>query len=106
MKIATITFRLHTPWVHNLKEKRMIVKSLVAKLQNKFHASVAEINEQDIHQIIVIGAAIIVPNNAIADSIMEKISSYIEENSEGVILDEQRETLVTSSGIEKSEILW
>ena len=43
MKIATITFKLRAPWAHSLKEKRMIVNSLVAKLQNKFHASVAEI---------------------------------------------------------------
>ena len=58
MKIATITFKLRAPWVHSLKEKRMIVNSLVAKLQNMFHASVAEIDEQDTHQIIVIGVAV------------------------------------------------
>ena len=46
MQIAVLTFRLHAPWVHSLKEKRMIVKSLVAKLQGKFHVSVAEIDEQ------------------------------------------------------------
>ena len=34
MRIAVITFRLHAPWVHSLKEKRMIVKSIVAKLQS------------------------------------------------------------------------
>ncbi len=28
MRIAAMTFRLHAPWVHSLKEKRMIVKSL------------------------------------------------------------------------------
>ena len=54
MKIAAMTFRLRAPWVHSLKEKRMIVKSLIAKLQNRFHVSTAEIDEQDIHQIIVI----------------------------------------------------
>lgn len=32
MMIAAMTFRLHAPWVHSLKEKRMIVKSLVARL--------------------------------------------------------------------------
>ncbi len=52
-----------------VKEKRMIVKSLVARLQNKFHVSAAEIDEQDIHQVIVIGVAVIVPNNAMADSL-------------------------------------
>lgn len=91
MIIATMTFRLHAPWVHSLKEKRMIVKSLVARLQNKFHVSVAEVDEQDIHQIIVIGVAAIVPYNAMADSMMDEISQFVEGNCEAEILDEQRE---------------
>ena len=91
MKIAAMTFRLHAPWVHSLKEKRMIVKSLIAKLQNKFHVSAAEVDEQDIHQIIVIGIASIVPHNAMADSLMDEISLFVEENTEAEILDEMRE---------------
>ena len=86
-----MTFRVHAPWVHSLKEKRMIVKSIVAKLQNKFHVSAAEIDEQDIHQIIVIGVAAIVPHNAMADSMMDEISAFVETGTEAVILDEQRE---------------
>ena len=91
MIIATITFRLHTPWVHSLKEKRMIVKSILAKLQNRFHVSAAEIDEQDTHQIIVIGVAAIVPHNARADSLMESISRFVEENCEAEIIGEERE---------------
>ena len=92
MRIAVMTFQLHAPWVHSLKEKRMIVKSLVAKLQNRFHVSAAEIDEQDTHQIIVIGVAAIVPHNAMADSLMDELSSFVEENTEAEILDEERET--------------
>ena len=91
MRIAVMTFRLHAPWVHSLKEKRMIIKSLVAKLQNRFHVSAAEIDEQDTHQIIVVGVAAIVPHNAMADSLMEEISVFVEENCEAEILDEDRE---------------
>ena len=91
MRIAVITFRLHAPWVHSLKEKRMIVKSIVAKLQNKFHVSAAEVDEQDTHQVIVIGVAAIVPHNAAADNLMEKISLFVEENAEAEIIDEERE---------------
>ena len=69
----------------------MIVKSIVAKLQNKFHVSAAEIDEQDVHQIIVIGVAAIVPHNAMADSLMDEIAQFVEENTEAEILDEQRE---------------
>ena len=91
MRIAVMTFRLRASWVHSLKEKRMIVKSLTAKLQNKFRVSAAETDEQDTHQIIVIGIAAIVPHNSMADSLMNEISLFVEENCEAEILDEQRE---------------
>ena len=91
MKITAITFRLYAPWVHSLKEKRMIVKSLLAKLQNRFHVSAAEIDEQDTHQILVIGIAAIVPHNAMADSLMDEISAFVEENTDAEILEEIRE---------------
>ncbi len=91
MRIAVMTFRLRAPWVHSLKEKRMIVKSIIARLQNKFHVSAAEIEEQDAHQIIVIGAAAIVPHTGMADSLMDEISLFVEENCEAEVLEEQRE---------------
>ena len=93
MRIATIIFKLRASWVHSLKEKRMIVKSLVAKLRNRYNVSAAEIDEQDTHQIIVIGVAAIVPHNAFADSLMEDISQFVEENTEAEIIDEEREIL-------------
>lgn len=91
MQIAAMTFRLHTPWVHSLKQKRMVVRSLIAKLQNRFHTSVAEISEQDTHQIIVIGVAAIVPHTAKADSLMDEISRFIGDNTDAEILGETRE---------------
>ena len=93
MRVATIIFRLRAPWVHSLKEKRMIVKSLIARLRNRYNVSAAEIDEQDTHQIIVIGVAAIVPHNAFADSLMEDISQFVEENTEAEIIDEEREIL-------------
>ena len=88
-----MTFRLRAEWVHSLKEKRMIVKSLVAKLRNRYNVTAAEIDEQDTHQIIVIGVAAIVPHNAFADSLMEDISQFVDENTEAEIIDEEREIL-------------
>lgn len=91
MSILSLEIKLHSPWVHSLKEKRMVVRSLMAKLRNKFNVSVAEVGEQDIHQIIVIGVAAIVPHNAQADSVMEEIRYFIEENTEAEILDIERD---------------
>ncbi len=93
MEIACMTFTLRAPWVHSLKEKRMIVKSLVSRIHNRFNVSVSEIDEQDTHQIIVIGVAAIAPHSAMADSIMEEISSFVEENTDAEIIGEEREIL-------------
>ena len=91
MEIACMTFTLRAPWVHSLKEKRMIVKSLVSRLHNRFNVSASEIDRQDTHQIIVIGVAAIASHSAMADSIMEEISSFVEENTDAEIIGEERE---------------
>ena len=91
MKIAVLKLKLYAPWVHSLKEKRMIVKSLLAKIRNKFQVSAAEVEDQDIHQSVVIGAAAIVPHNAQADSLMDEIVRFVEENTEAEIVQEERE---------------
>ena len=91
MKILAVTYRLYAPWVHSLKEKRMIVKSLITRLQNQFHLSAAEIGEQDTHQFILIGAAAIVPHNAMADRLTAEMTRFIEENTEAEIIDIEKE---------------
>ena len=68
-----------------------LIDCLITQLQNHFHVSVAEIDEQGVHQIIVIGIAAVVPHSALADSLMEEISLFVYENCEAEILDEQRE---------------
>ena len=93
MQIAAMTFRLHAPWVHSLKEKRMIVQSLITRLQSRLHVSAAEIEEQDTHQIIVIGVAAVVPHQAMADRVMETVSRFVEENCDAEILAETAEVL-------------
>ncbi len=48
VKVAVLQVKLYAPWVHSLKEKRMVAKSLLAKLRNKFQVSAAEVEEQDV----------------------------------------------------------
>lgn len=87
MNVLIIEITLRASWVKSLKEKRMVVKSIVQKLKNKFNISVAEVNEQDIHKTIVIGIAAICANSAQADSTMEHIISFVESNTDAEIID-------------------
>ncbi len=91
MKIAALKIKLYAPWVHSLKEKRIIVKSLLSKIRNKFQVSAAEVEDQDIHQSIVIGVAVIVPHSAQADRLMDEVVRFVERNTEAEIVAEKRE---------------
>ncbi len=93
MIIGVVKVKIHTPWVHSLKEKRMVVKSICAKVRNKFNVSIAEVEEQDIHQIIVIAFACIAGNSAHADSINDNVLNFIESNTEGNIINIERELI-------------
>jgi uncharacterized protein YlxP (DUF503 family) len=91
MKILTLEISLRAEWCLSLKDKRSEVKSLLAKLRNKFNVSAAEIDMQDVHKTIVIGVAAIAADNKQADSMAENIISFIEVNSEAAITDIVRE---------------
>lgn len=93
MILATLQVKIHFPWVHSLKEKRMEVKSICAKVRNKFNISAAEVDEQDIHQIAVLGFASIAGDRAQADSIMDNILNFIELNTQGEIIAVEKDIL-------------
>ena len=73
MIIAVATVTLYAPWIHSLKEKRMVVKSLIAKTRNKFNLSIAEVSQQDVHQTIVLGMACVAGTTGVADSMIQTI---------------------------------
>ncbi len=93
MFIAAVKIKLHLPWVHSLKEKRMVVKSLTSKARNQFNVSAAEVEELDMHQTAVLGFAGIVGDKAQADSIIDKVINFIEDNTEGEVVSVEREVI-------------
>jgi len=93
MIIGCATVFIHVPWVHSLKEKRIIVKSLCAKVSNKFNVSIAEVEHQDLHQSIGLGFACVTTDSSVANSMIDTILNFIESNTEGEIIEVEREIL-------------
>lgn len=93
MKILVIKVDLRAAYVHSLKEKRMIVKSIIGKLQNKFNISIREVENQDLHQRITIGMVKLDLNTRDCDRTKEKVINFIEENYETEIIDIESEII-------------
>jgi uncharacterized protein YlxP (DUF503 family) len=60
---------------HSLKEKRHVVKSLKDRLRNKFNVSVAEIDDQDLHNSAVIAAAAVSSSRDFAEKILQAVEA-------------------------------
>lgn len=85
MVIGTGIINLSANWVHSLKEKRMIVKSIIDKVKHKFNVSIAEVENQDIHQSITLGIACVSNDTSHADSMIQNVINYIEDNTDAVL---------------------
>jgi uncharacterized protein len=79
MIIGACTITLHLHGVHSLKEKRSIVKSLLARLRNEFNVSTAEVDAQDSHGRAVIGVACVSASSAYAHGQLEAVIRWIEQ---------------------------
>jgi len=68
---------LHFPEAHSLKEKRMHLRSAKAQLQNRFGASVAEVDHHDVWQRARITAAIVTREYGEAERLLADAERYL-----------------------------
>lgn len=77
--VAAGLIRLHLPLSHSLKDKRQVVRSLQARIREKFGVSVAETGEHDLWQSAELTIALAASDARHARATLEKIAEFIEE---------------------------
>ena len=80
MIVATCVITLELDGVRSLKEKRSILKSIIARLRQEFNLSVAEIDSQDTWDTAVIGLAAIGNDGRYLHGVMQKAVEWLETN--------------------------
>jgi uncharacterized protein len=91
MVLAYAVFDLHLPGCRGLKEKRMIVRSLKARIRREFEVSAAEVGSQDLLQRAELGVAAVGPDQQPLDALLQNILSFVEQNLEGELLNYRNE---------------
>ncbi len=79
MIIGSCTITLYLPAVHSLKEKRQIVKSLIARIRNEFNVSIAEVGAQDLWQQAILGIACVSSSQKYAHGQLQAVVNFIEQ---------------------------
>ncbi len=91
MHVLVMRLGLRAPWCHSLKEKRAVLRPVIAGLRRQFNASVIESGQQDSHQLIEISLAMLVSNAAQGDSMMAQVSHALSRLTEAELYLEEAE---------------
>jgi len=79
MIIGVCTIELDIP-AASLKDKRRVIKSIIARLRNKFNISVAEVDHLDSWQRGVIAAVAVSNDRDYVHGLMSRVAGWVEES--------------------------
>lgn len=80
MIVGAARVMLALPAAHSLKEKRGVLKSLLARLHNRFNVSAAEVAANDTWGTAVIGLTCVSTSARHADEMLAAAIRFIEQN--------------------------
>ena len=74
----------------SLKDKRQVCRSLIDRTRQRFNASVAEVDTQDIHQTLTIGVAVVSGDTAHSQRSLDEIIRFMEKHADAEMTDVEK----------------
>jgi len=92
MVVGVLTAQLHMQGITSLKEKRSIVKGLIARLKSRFNISVSEVDHQDSKTSAVIALAIVSNDSRFLDRQFDAVIRFMRNDGRFYLACVERET--------------
>ena len=80
MVIGVCTLELSIPTANSLKDKRSVVKSVVARLRNEFNIAVAEVDMLDSWRSATIAAVTVSSDKDYAHGLLTRVALWVERH--------------------------
>lgn len=91
MWIGWLEFDLLLGDVHSLKQKRSVVRPIVAELQRRFSVSAAETGSMDLHRRAGIGVAVVAADRAHVVTVLDAAERLVAGRPEIELLSVRRD---------------
>ena len=79
MVVGVLRLELRLSEAHSLKEKRSVVRSIKARVQQKFNVSIAECEDHDLWQRAVLGVSQVGADQQHVDRCLREVVSFIDD---------------------------
>jgi uncharacterized protein YlxP (DUF503 family) len=90
MFVGSLEFDLRLADIHSLKEKRAIVRPIVAELRRRYEVSVSEVDHLDLHRRAMIGVAVVAPDGAQVGEVLDNCERAVAARPEVELLSTRR----------------
>jgi uncharacterized protein YlxP (DUF503 family) len=80
MVIGACTIELQIPGMESLKDKRSVLKGLIARLHKEFNVTAAEVDLHDAWQATTLGVATVSTSAVHAQSLLHNLVTWLEIN--------------------------
>lgn len=84
--VGLVTIQLQIPASASLKDKRQVLRSIIARVHREFNVSIAEVAHQDSHQLATLAMACVSSDRAYLQGLMERAVQFIAKGHEGLVL--------------------
>ncbi len=78
MVIGICTIELNIPASASLKDKRQVIKSLMARMRKEFNVAVSEVDRQNSRQTAVIGVVTVNSSRNYAHRLLTRVAAWVE----------------------------
>ncbi len=78
--IGACKITIHIPQSRSLKDKRQVVKSIIAKVRNQFDVAVAEVDGLGRWQVASLGIACVSNSGMHAQEVLERVVDFIQQS--------------------------
>ena len=76
--------------VHSLKEKRSLVRPLVAELRRRYDVAVAEVGHLDLYRRALVGVAVVAADRAHCVEVLDAVERWVAARPEHDLLSARR----------------
>ncbi|SOD64658.1 hypothetical protein SAMN06297387_118110 [Streptomyces zhaozhouensis] len=90
MYTGTLSFDLLLGDVHSLKQKRAVIRPIVAELHRRFRVSVAEVGDQDLHRRATVGLAAVSGDAGYLAGLLDECERLVAARPEVELLSVRR----------------
>lgn len=93
MFVGTLRVELLIPESYSLKDKRKVVRSVIDRTRHRFRVAAAEVGENDLHNLAVLGFAYVSNDARHAQAVLTQVLEFLRNSPSALVGEHDLEIL-------------